>query len=205
MKKLFLLLFIGLSSVAYAQPGPLDVSLGIKGGMNFTRMQGSTWTGGYRSGIVGGAFASVGLKKIAGQAEVLVATTTFSGLGSSFNEEGLLINPADSTQNGSFSATHIQIPLLLKLRIFGNASLLLGPQYSTLISVKDKDIILNQPPEDIFNSGDLAGVVGVQLNLPLKLNAGVRYTFGFTDQNLTNIDDTWKLSTIQVHLGFSFL
>lgn len=191
--------------LSFAQPGPLDVNLGLKAGMNFTRMQGSTWTGGYRSGILGGAFASVGVKKIAGQGEILIATTSFTGNNDNFQKAGLLINPADSTSNGSYNATYLQIPLLLNLRVFGNASLQLGPQYSTLLSATDKDVVLNVPPDQIINSGDLAGVVGVQLRLPLKLNAGIRYTFGFTDQNLSTVNEAWKLSSIQVHLGFSFL
>lgn len=207
MKKIFLLLCIALPMLSFAQPGPLDISVGLKGGMNFTRMQGSTWTGGYRSGILGGAFASVGVKKIGGQAEILFSTTSFTGKGNNFYQANpsLLLNPADTISNGSFNATQIQIPLLLNLKIFGNATIQLGPQYSTMLSVKDKDGFLNQPAEAVFNKSDFAGVVGIQLKLPLKLNAGVRYTFGLSDQNLSTVDETWKLSSIQVHLGFSFL
>lgn len=205
MKKFLLLLFIALPTLTFAQPGPLDVQLGLKAGMNFTRMAGKTWTGGYRSGILGGAFASVGVKRIAGQAEVLISTTSFTGNGSNFNNKGYLLNPADSSSTGSFSASYLQIPLLLNLKVFGNATLQLGPQYSMLLSAKDKDGFLNQPTEKIFSDSDFGGVVGIQLRLPKNLNAGVRYTFGFGDQNLSNVNETWKLSSIQIHLGFSFL
>lgn len=207
MKKFLLIVLAFLPVVAIAQPGPLEVDLGIKAGMNFTRMSGGTWSGGYRSGVLGGAFASVGVKKIAGQAEVLIGTTSFTGNGGVFKTAGLLLTPGDSSSNGNFSATYLHIPLLLNLKLFGNASIQLGPQFSSLLSVNDKDKFLNQPAANIFGESDFAGVVGIQLNLPLKLNAGVRYTFGLTDQaaNAPGVNEAWRLSTIQLHLGFSFL
>ncbi|MCB9047469.1 MAG: PorT family protein [Chitinophagales bacterium] len=205
MKKFLLLICAFLPVLAFAQPGPLDVNIGLKAGMNFTRLQGSTWTGGYRSGILAGAFGSVGVKKIAGQIEALVSTTTFTGQGRSFQDAGLLLNPVDSTSQGSFSAVYLHIPVLLNLKMFGNASIQLGPQFSSLLSAKDKDGILNTPTSTVFNTSDFAGVVGLQLKLPAKLNAGIRYTFGLSDQNLSSVGESWKLGTIQIHLGFSFL
>jgi len=205
MKKFLLLICAFLPVLSFAQPGPVDVNIGIKAGMNFTRIEGSTWTGGYRSGILAGAFGSVGVKKIGGQIEALIGTTTFTGKGSSFNDAGLLLNPADSTSQGSFSAMHLHVPLLLNLKLFGNASIQLGPQFSSLLSAKDKDDVLNVPTSSVFNTSDISGVVGIQLKLPKKLNAGVRYTFGLSDQNLSSVGESWKLGSIQVHLGFSFL
>ncbi|MBZ0097810.1 MAG: PorT family protein, partial [Taibaiella sp.] len=192
MKKFLLLVCAFLPIMAFAQPGPLEIDLGIKAGMNFTRMAGKTWSGGYRSGVLGGAFASLGVKKIGAQAEVLVATTSFTGNGSSFKSAGLLLTPNDSTSTGSFSATYLNIPVLLNLKLFGNAMIQLGPQFVAPLSLKDKDGVLNQPATNIFNTSDIAGVVGLQLNLPLKLNAGVRYTFGLTDQNVSSVGESWK-------------
>lgn len=209
MKKFLLLTFAILPVLAFAQPGPLDINVGIKGGMNFTRMGGSTWSGGYRTGLLGGVFASVGVKKIGGQIEGLVGTSTFTGNGKNFHNGGgtnsLLLQPGDSASTGSFGATYLHIPLLLNLKLFGNATVQLGPQYSTLLSVKDKDAFLNKPASSVFNTSDVAGVVGIQLKLPLKLNAGIRYTFGLSDQNISTVKESWKMSNIQIHLGFSFL
>lgn len=205
MKKLLLIVCAFLPVIAFAQPGPLEIDLGIKAGMNFTRISGKSWSGGYRSGVLGGAFASLGVKKIGGQAEVLIATTSMTGNGSYFKERGLLLNSVDSSSTGSFGATYLYIPILLNLKLFGNASIQLGPQYTSLLSVKDKDGFLNKPAANIFNTSDFAGVVGIQLNLPLRLNAGVRYTFGLSDLNIDSAGEQWKSSSIQLHLGFSFL
>ncbi len=205
MKKFLLLICAFLPVISFAQPGPLDVNIGIKAGMNFTKIQGSTWTGGYRSGILAGAFGSVGVKKIAGQIEALVSTTTFSGKGSSFKDAGLLLNASDSSSQGSFSGTYLHVPVLLNLKMFGNASIQLGPQFSSLLSINDKDKILNTSTATVFNTSDISGVVGIQLKLPKKLNAGIRYTFGLSDQNISSTGESWKLSNIQIHLGFSFL
>lgn len=208
MRKLLLLLCAIIPAIiAFAQPGPLDINLGIKGGVNFTRMGGTTWSGGYRSGVLGGAFASVGVKRIGAQVEGLISTTSFTGSGASFHKASptMLQTAGDSTSNGSFSAAYLNIPVLLNLRLFGNATLQLGPQISTLVSIRDKDKLLNQSAESVFNTSDVSGVVGLQLKLPLKLNAGVRYTFGLQDQNNSRVTESWKLSSIQLHLGFSFL
>lgn len=205
MKKFLLLICAFLPVIAFAQPGPLEINVGLKAGMNFSRMAGNTWTGGYRSGVLVGAFASVGVKKISGQLEGLISTTTLTGKGSSFKQAGLLLNAIDTSSTGSFSATYLNIPVLLNLKLFGNATVQLGPQFSTLLSMKDKDGFLNVPATSIFNSSDVGGIIGVQLKLPLKLNAGVRYIFGFTDQNVSSVGESWKQSGIQLHLGFSFL
>lgn len=207
MRRLFLIICTILPALAFAQPGPLDFNLGLKAGMNFTRISGTTWSGGYRSGVLGGAFASLGVKKIGAQIEGLVSTTSFNGNGKNFynTTPSLLNRPADTTTTGEFSAAYLHVPILLNLKLFGNATIQLGPQFSTALNIKDKDNFLNQPTSGIFNTSDFAGVVGLQLKLPLKLNAGVRYTFGLSDQNLSSVGESWRLSNIQLHIGFSFL
>ena len=59
MKKIRVLaLALCLPFLAAAQPGPLDVQLGLKAGVNFSKLNGSTWSGGYKAGLHGGAFLS---------------------------------------------------------------------------------------------------------------------------------------------------
>lgn len=210
MKKLLLVAAFLLPTLTFAQPGPLDIHLGIKGGMNFARMSGNTWTGGYRSGIHGGAFFSAGIKKIGGQIEAIYSNATFTAQGDrlyNLNKiDPILNNLTDSTKgiNGSFSASYLSIPVLLNLKLFGNAVIQLGPQYTAQISIDDKDNFVKDS-DNFFSSSNVSGVVGLWLKLPLKLNAGVRYTFGLSDLNGMPASETWKLNTIQIHVGFAFL
>ena len=207
MKRLLLLVAFCLPMISFAQPGPLDIHIGIKGGANFARMSGNTWTGGYRSGLHGGAFLSAGVKKIGGQIEAIYSNATYTAQGSqlyNLNKITPILNDLkDTANNGSFSASYISIPILLNLKLFGNAIIQLGPQYTTQISINDKDNLVKDP-DNLFNTSNMSGVVGLWLKLPLKLNAGVRYTFGFSDMNFMSQSETWKNNSIQVHVGFAF-
>ena len=209
MKKLLFLSALLLPMLSFAQPGPLDIHIGIKGGANFSRMSGNTWTGGYRSGIHGGAFFSAGVKKIGGQIEAIYSTATFTAQGDrlyNLNKITPVLNDLKDTASGStgsFSASYINIPILLNLKLFGNAIIQLGPQYTTQISINDKDNFVKDA-DNFLNTSNVSGVVGLWLKLPLKLNAGVRYTFGLSDLNGMPNNETWKNNTIQVHVGFAF-
>lgn len=207
MKKLILLSALLLPVLSFAQPGPLDIHVGIKGGANFSKLSGNTWTGGYRSGLHGGLFFSAGVKKIGGQIEAIYSNSTFTAQGDrlyNLNKISPVLNDLkDTSNNGSFSVSHISVPILLNLKLFGNAVIQLGPQYTQQISVNDKDNMVKDP-DNFFKTANISGVVGLWLKLPLKLNAGVRYTFGLSDLNSMPTSETWKNNTIQVHVGFAF-
>lgn len=214
MKKLKLLLALVVlyaPIAAFAQPSvskalPVDIKLGIKGGLNFARLNGDAWTAGSKTGFHAGAFASVGVKKIGGQIEAIYSQNTYNVRGAKLAATPTLLkDPAnDSTRTGDLGVSYINIPILLNLNLFGNAVIQLGPQYSGVLSVNDKDNILNDP-DGFFNNSDVSGVVGIWLNLPFKLNAGARYIFGFSDQNFSSIGESWKRRNIQIHVGYSFL
>lgn len=211
MKKIRVLAFaLCLPFFAAAQPGPLDVQLGLKAGVNFSKLNGSTWSGGYKAGLHGGAFLSANVKKLGGQIEAYYSQASYTASGAELHKASLnagkmlLKNTADSAKNGEISVSYINVPLLLNLNLFGNATIQLGPQYTGVLSVKDKDNLLADAGSFLSNS-DVSGVIGVWLNLPKKLNAGVRYTFGLSDMNFSSVGESWKNRNIQVHIGFSFL
>lgn len=218
MKKfslLAVLLSVCFPILSFAQPAkkimPLQIGVGIKAGANFSKLNGGdTWTGGYRTGLHGGVFANVGIKRIGGQIEAIYSTATYTADGSNLYQAAkntgvnYLKNIADSSRSGSVGVTYINVPLLLNLKLFGNAWIQLGPQYTAVLSVKDKDGLLANK-DGLFNGNDVSGVAGVWLKLPAGLNAGVRYIFGLSDQNLSSIGESWKTRTIQLHIGYSFL
>lgn len=211
MKKIrVILIALLLPMAASAQLGIMDVKLGLKGGVNLGRMDGTTFDGSYKTGLHGGAFFGVSTKKIGGQIEAIFSQATYTASGEDLLEASknsgkvFLKNAADSARNGNVGVSYLSIPILFNLKFFNTATIQLGPQYSSVISVNDKDNLLNDP-DNFFNSSDVSGVVGIWFNLPLNINAGARYIFGLSDMNLSSVGDSWKTRTIQLHVGYSFL
>jgi hypothetical protein len=192
---------IGLSSVS-----PVDIDLGVKVGANFAKLDGETWQTGYKAGFMGGIYGAVKVKKIGGQIEALLSQANYTTTsGKFYNVYGPLFkNAADSAKEGHINVTYLNVPVLFNYKLLGNAWIHLGPQFSTVLSVRDKDGILRDP-ESIFKNGAVSGVVGATLNLPLGLNVGVRYIFSFSDENNVNVPaaDSWKNRTIQAHIGYN--
>jgi hypothetical protein len=199
-----------IPTIAVAQPGPAKIDLGIKAGVNLSKLNGKTWDGGYKAGLLGGAYVGVNVKKIGGQIELLYSNATFTASGEELHKASIssgktfLKNIGDTSRNGNISVSYLSVPLLLNLRLFGNAVIQLGPQYTSVLSVQDKDNFLADP-KNFLATSDVSGVVGLWLKLPKKVNAGIRYTFGFSDQNFSSLGESWKNRNIQIHLGYSFL
>ncbi len=99
----------------------------------------------------------------------------------------------------------LSIPVLVGFNILPKLLWLqAGPQYTGVVSINDVDGFVKET-KDVFKSGYLSGVVGAELELPFSLNAGVRYIFGISDRNNTNVNETWRSSHFQIHVGYSFM
>jgi hypothetical protein len=74
-----------------------------------------------------------------------------------------------------------------------------------MLGAYDQD---NNTVKKSFKSTDIAGVIGIEGKLPLKLSVGARFMYGFTDINATEPhpdSDKWKNSGFQIYAGFRFL
>jgi hypothetical protein len=116
----------------------------------------------------------------------------------------------DSIKDGSFRVNNLSIPLLLNIKLFSRAVIQLGPQFTGVVSVRDKDELFKDAKSLFKSSFD--GVIGVNLKLPAHLDIGARYIIGLSNMHSTNgtnttqqVDDTWKQRTLQIHLGYSIL
>jgi Outer membrane protein beta-barrel domain len=56
-----------------------------------------------------------------------------------------------------------------------------GPQLSWMISAKEKTGNAVTDVQNSFKKSEWSGVMGAEINLPLRLLAGIRYSFGITD------------------------
>ena len=207
MKRIFTLLalaVLGFSAKSSAQK--IDVDLGIKVGANFSNINGKYWENGYKANFLGGVFLGVNGNKLGVQLEGIFSQSTYE-TGKDFHSlyGAFYNNAADSLKKGSFKVNYLSIPVLLNIKLFSRATIQLGPQYSGIVSVNDKDELIKDA-KGLFKSGSLDGVIGLQINLPARLNIGARYVIGFSDiNNESAAEDAWKQRTLQVHIGYSIL
>jgi len=218
-KLLFIAAIACMPAMAHAQVGaavnsvsPVKIGLGIKAGANFQRLQGETWGDATRAGYFGGLFLNATFKKYGVSGEVLFSQTSFNTTGAKLyvaQKAGGTTNytVVDTTgKEGSFAVTTVSVPILFNLKVVNNLWLQVGPQYSMVVGVKDKDGLVKDA-NDLFKSGDISGVLGAHLNLPLNLSVGARYIMGFSDVNggNTSASEAWRNRSAQIYVGYSFL
>jgi hypothetical protein len=199
MKYLFCLLVAGTSLIHVAQAQ--SFKLGVKVGGNMNKIQGQSFSDGFKFAYHAGAFAEINFNKKWGiQPEVL--WNQMGGVPSDFQSVyGTATNVNISSLFNSdnvFKLNYLSIPILLRYTTVGGLfTFNVGPQFGIVLQ-QDKTLI--QSGEDAFTGGDLSMVTGVQLNL-LMLRIYGRYNIGL--KNINNIDDRdkWTSQQLQVGLG----
>lgn len=180
MKKLKILLLTVFAVVAIQSVyGQAQIAIGLKGGLNFASMTGSTsLSSAYsnRTGYHYGAYVLFKFTKIGLQPEIL-----FSKQGQKFTV---------NSQNYESNFDYISIPVMLKLYLAGGLNLQAGPQFSFLASAKG-DVIntstngvsTGQDLKNFANSSDVSIALGAGWDLPFGLNIAARYNIGISDIN----------------------
>lgn len=208
MKQLQIIIFtiiIILSSITTpARVKNFELSGGVKGGLNFTKITGKEWLEKYNTNLHFGIFAYLNTKRVGVQAEAIYSQATyftdtnFYGLYKQYYNSAI-----DSAIKGSFTLTHISIPVMMNLKFTSRVWLQIGPQYTALIDVVDKNNLI-QTSKNVFTTGDLSGVAGIWVKLPMHLNVGARYCVGLSNMNDLSTQSSWKYQSIHVHIGFHF-
>lgn len=186
-----------LSMSAHAQLGIVKkavptVTIGAKLGLNMQQTTITdvttvpTFKSNYKPGIVGGLFLSVDKKKRGIRVEGLIKTAKIEGNG----------------VNYSINTLGLDIPVLFEYKPVKRVWLQVGPQFTSLISAKGTNDI---DYKGTFRNSDISIVGGVEVHLPAKLTAGVRYVKGLIDVNNTPLKDKWRNSSIQISVGYRFL
>ena len=178
------------ASTAHAQLGVVKkvapvVTLGVKIGANMQKADGGSIDDAYKGGLVGGAFLCVSKKKMGIRVEGLVKSAKI--------ESSLSTVPAIKT-------VLLDVPVLFEYAPIKRLKLQVGPQFTSMLSAKQKDIDV----KDQFKSAELSLAAGVEVNLPLKFIVGARYIYGLTDvSNVSSVKIT--NSSIQISVGYRFL
>ena len=199
MKYLFCLLVAGTSLIQVAEAQ--SFKLGVKVGGNMNKIEGKSFSDGFKFAYHAGAFAEINFNKKWGiQPEVL--WNQMGGVPSNFQTvDGQATNVNISSLisgDNVFRLDYLSIPLLMRYTTAGGLlTFNVGPQFGIVLR-QDKTLLQNG--QDAFKSGDFSMVAGLQLNL-LMARVYVRYNIGLA--NINNIDqsDKWTSQQLQVGLG----
>jgi len=186
--KLFILIpaFLLLSAGAFAQA---QVAVGVKGGLNFAKLDGTSPDGTFKSrtGYHFGAFGLIKLSKIGIQPEIL------------FSQQGSKIK----TNTGDFDAnfSYINVPVIVKLYTIAGINLQAGPQFGFLSRAEFDD----QNVKDSFKKSDISLALGAGWDLPFGLTVDARYNLGLSKIDDDATADKIKNQVWQVSVGYKII
>jgi hypothetical protein len=191
--KIFLVLgFLFFSGAAMAQ-----FSLGVKGGVNITKVDDKAFKDEFAYGYHLGGFVELGLgKRLKLQPEVLWnqyntrKDTSFRNVGN---------NLLDFNNYDDVKLNYLSIPILLSYKLGNVLSLQAGPQFGILLN---QDNTLLENGKEAFSSGDFSMLGGVQLNLS-KIRVSGRYFVGLNNINEIEDQAKWKNQGFQISAGFA--
>jgi hypothetical protein len=188
------------------QSNAQNLRLGLKAGVNMDKTQGSHLNDDFKGYFMGGAYLGLQFSKVRIQAEALFSQSQIT-TGDNFNDafKQYIQDGKQDLKNGTFKMNELSIPLIIGFNLIPKFLWIeAGPQYTAVVSIQDENDLLKEP-ERVFKKGYVSGAAGVTMELPLNLNAGVRYIFGISDRNNSDVPDHWKTSHIQIHIGYSFM
>lgn len=203
MKKyLFSLIFIFLTASFIQLSAQPDIGLGVRAGVNISRQTTSVEAQNveaidlkgllrYNGGVWFNYFI---MDRLAIQPELLV-----SGKGSNWNDPDYDVKDL---------LTYIELPVLIRYQIIDLLNIHAGPEFGYLLSARQKD---NQTGDviginDYYKKPDFGIAVGLEGNLPAKINVTVRYVFSLISST-TDVQyiDPWYNNFFQISVGYRFL
>ena len=179
-----------LSLAANAQA---SVGIGIKGGLNFAKINGSqSVSANYnnRTGYHFGAYALIKVGKIGIQPELL-----YSKQGSNYSV---------NTTNFEANYNYILVPILIKLYTVAGINIQVGPQFGFASSGELKNTTQNLSTNysNVIKSNDISAALGLGWDLPFGLSVDARYNLGLTNNNNTGLSGDMKNQVIMVSAGY---
>lgn len=219
MKKILrssLLLFaMAVSTTSFAQDGTStssstdtreDLKFGVKAGINLSNVydeEGEDFVADGKVGFAGGVFVSLPLGTYVGiQPELL-----YSQKGFKWESEGLLGEDYEFTRTTSY----LDIPVHLQIKPTENLSILVGPQFSYLLSTKNE---LNgfsaEEEEEINDENYKKGVFGLSAGIDFNvenfvISARAAWDLSKTDEDGDESSIRYKNQVIQFTVGYTFL
>jgi len=195
-------LMLGAVAVSNAQEDAsnaqsMDISFGVKGGVNFATLNGDIDSPDSRTSFHVGVLAEFPIAEIFSiQAEAL-----YSGQGAEFNFSG------PDGDKAELQLDYINVPVLAKFYLFEGFSIEAGPQFSFLLNDEidfnpnSNDGDFPTPFRDSLKTFEVGVAGGVTFQTSMGLFATARY-----NQGLTDIADDINVqnSVFQLGVGYKF-
>lgn len=198
MKK-SILMSLGLLILSVMSYGQVQVAVGLKGGLNLSKLDISQGASNIenQTGYHAGIFTLFKLTKIGIQPEIL------------FSKQGANFKANTTSVEANFD--YINVPILLKLYLAGGLNLQLGPQFgfltaSELVSTT-AGVKTTQDVKSYFDKNyDMAVAAGIGWDLPFGVTLDARYNFALTDVEFKATTSSspvyFKNQVIQISLGY---
>jgi Outer membrane protein beta-barrel domain len=183
-----ILLLFAFAGETHAQS---SLQLGIDGGGNYMRVRGRSFDQKYHPGIHAGVYGQLNFTSKWSLQPELDFNQVICNTGQGFSDIYDGIDPQ------LVSLDWISIPVLLSFKPIPQLSLLIGPQYSYLVS-QTKGLL--PTGQNAFTHSDIALVFGGQLNLG-KVSLGVRYWEGYNNICFETTD-TWRQYGVQAYITY---
>jgi hypothetical protein len=174
-----------------------QVSLGIKGGLNFAKLDvNQSVASNYesRTGYHAGAFMLFKLTKIGIQPELI-----FSRQGTKYQL---------NSQNLEANFDYINIPILFKLYTVAGINLQIGPQFGFLSKAQAQQVVngavTNTDVKSLYKNSDTSIAMGVGWDLPLGITLDARYNLGIKDISDSSTPQT-KNQVFQISVGYKLI
>lgn len=218
MKKIFktsaLLFAMAFSTTGFAQDGTSSTStdtrenfkFGVKAGINLSNVydeEGEDFVADGKVGFAGGVFVSIPLGAYVGiQPELL-----YSQKGFKYESQGLLGGENKFTRTTS----HLDIPVHLQIKPIENLSILVGPQFSYLLSTKNEFNGYSVEEErEIDDENYKKGVFGLSAGVDFNvdnflISARAAWDLSKTDKDGEESSLRYKNQVIQFTVGYTFL
>lgn len=189
MKKIFLSITVLLCLLITSEIHAQGIGIGIKAGANFANQSISLLSTNFSTdgitGFHGGVYVVINFSDKWG----IQPEAFYSMVGSEIPDV-----------NGLNKFNYLSVPVLLRYQPISFLSIEAGPQFSSLLSVKDID---GESIEDQFKGSDFGLALGATLHLPLGLNASMRYVWGLTNVSDLQVDSEVTNTVFQISAGWT--
>lgn len=203
MKKLFFAMAIismATISTAHAQK---FLRLGIKGGANLGKIDGTGYDDAFKFGWHLGGFAQLNIAKGFGIQPELIYSATQTEVKNT--QEFQLEYEFNQLRETKPKLNYLSIPVLANIDLgTPRFKLQVGPQFSIMTSKREN---VFQEGKSAFKSGDFGMVGGLWLQLPI-VNISARYVVGLSDVNDVTLSqatspEKWRNQSIQLGVGIT--
>lgn len=184
MKKLLFCTAVAL--ICLQSFGQLKFAAGIKGGLNFSKLNLSESVTKGKTGYHAGVFTQFRFSKVAIQPEIILS------------QQGSVVD-IDSIVDASY----INIPLIVKIFLAAGVNIQAGPQFGFLNKAELNDA---ENVKSLMKTADISIGLGLGWDAPFGLTLDARYNLGLTDNNngLFNRERV-KNQVFQLSVGFKII